>query len=112
LGGNNVAVGPSRHQAILHFAARSQLVSQPKSHHHQDNRDGQADDRATPVSAMFGVGHCRLNPKTVDAKYPFAATRYYHLFAPKMIVSSAILMASRRAGLYTAPDRASAFDLR
>jgi len=75
---NNIAVRSSRHQAILHFAARGQLVSQPQSHGQQYNRNCQAGDRCTPVSALFGVGHRPERPELVEVKHPGAAARYYH----------------------------------
>jgi membrane protein YqaA with SNARE-associated domain len=58
LGGlDNVAIGSARHHAILHLAARGQLASQPQSKHQQENRNGEARYRATPVVALVGIGH-------------------------------------------------------
>jgi hypothetical protein len=58
LGRDDVAVGASRHQAVLHLAGRGQFMSQPQSHHQQDHRDSEARDRGPPASASFGlVGH-------------------------------------------------------
>ena len=60
------------------IAARGQLVSQPQSHGQQYNRNCQAGDRCTPVSALFGVGHRPERPELVEVKHPGAAARYYH----------------------------------
>jgi hypothetical protein len=76
---DDVAVRPSRHQAILHFAGRRQIVRQPQSKRQDHNRDRQPGDRSTPVSALFGVGHLSVkSPETVDMKHRSAAVRYYH----------------------------------
>jgi hypothetical protein len=61
---NDVAVGASRHQAILHFAGRRQVVRQPQSHRQQDNRDGQSSDCWAPVSTLVGVCHGAVIPDT------------------------------------------------
>jgi hypothetical protein len=53
-------------------------VSQPQSHSQQYNRNCQACDRRTPVSALFGVGHRPERPEMVEVKYPGGAARYYH----------------------------------
>ncbi len=61
-GGDDVAVRPSRHQAILHLAGRRQIVSQPQSERQDRNRNRQPGDRSTPVSALFGIGHLSVSP--------------------------------------------------
>jgi len=60
--GDDVAVRPSRHQAILHLAGRRQIVSQPQSERQDRNRDRQPGDRSTAVSALFGIGHLSVSP--------------------------------------------------
>jgi hypothetical protein len=80
---NNIAVASSRHQAILHFAARGQLVS-----HHSPTtnnttaiaRPAIAARRFPPCSGSFIV---RRIPETVEVNYPGAAARYYHFSAQK-----------------------------
>jgi hypothetical protein len=61
---DDVAVRPSRHQAILHFAGRRQIVRQPQSERQDHNRDRQPGDRSTPVSALFGIGHLSVSPRS------------------------------------------------
>ena len=61
-GGDDVAVRPSRHQAILHLAGRRQIMGQPQSERQDRNRDRQPGDRSTPVSALFGIGHLSVSP--------------------------------------------------
>jgi hypothetical protein len=105
---NNIAVRSSRHQAILHLAARGQLTSQPQSHDQQYNRNCQAGDRRTPVSALFGVVHCPANPRSGRGELSWCRGALLSLLGPKMtsaIHSPAILMASRRPRLYTVGDR-------
>jgi hypothetical protein len=77
LGRDDVAIRPSRHQAILHLAARGQLVSEPQPYHQQHHRDGEASYGATSASALFGIGHRLATPATNDVH--IAAFRlFYH----------------------------------
>src|ERR1700722_8509521 len=62
LGGNHVAVGAARHQAILHFAARGQFVRQPQPHRQQDDGNRQSRNRGAPASTLVGVGHRLVIP--------------------------------------------------
>jgi hypothetical protein len=96
---DNVTVRSARHQAILHLAGRGQLVSQPQSDYQQDNRNGQARNRATPVIALIGVGvgH-RHQLSSSDGRYDTrgVAARYYHASASGY---------NRRFNLPTPPER-------
>jgi len=57
LGGDDGAVRPSRHQAILQLAGRGQFMRQPQTRHQQDNGDRQPRDRRAPASALIGFIH-------------------------------------------------------
>jgi hypothetical protein len=115
LGRNDVAVRASRHQAILHLAGRGQFTGEPQPHSQQNHCDRQPGDRPTPVSALVGVGHRQVSLWNQDAR-TWRRSRLLQLIRNKnnrpIALPGPILMASRRAWMYTAPGHAGAVILR
>jgi hypothetical protein len=56
-GVDGVAVGSSRHQAILHLAGGGQLMGQPHADRQQHDRDGQTRQRPASASTLFRFIH-------------------------------------------------------
>jgi hypothetical protein len=52
---DDVAVGASRHQTILHLARRRQLAHKPQSQNQQDDGDGQSGNGRRASFAGFAV---------------------------------------------------------
>jgi hypothetical protein len=62
---DHVAVRSPRHQTILHFAGRGQLMGQPYADCQQGDGDRQPRQRPTPTSAWFTIIHpCQPLPPT------------------------------------------------
>ena len=58
---DDVAVGPSRHQAILHLADGGQIAREPYPDRQQNQRDDQSGDRTAAIIASFGFAHRRAD---------------------------------------------------
>ena len=56
---DHVAIGASRHDAVLHLAGSGQIAREPDSNGKQDNGDQEAGDGAAAVIALVGIrfGH-------------------------------------------------------
>jgi hypothetical protein len=100
-GGDDVAVRPSRHQAILHLAGRRQIVSQPQSERQDRNRDRQPGDRSTPVSALFGIGHLSVSPGNGE----YEATQRRGSIIARSLMALTFPQIALRTGARSAPSR-------
>jgi len=56
---DDIAVGAAGHQAVLHPARGRKISRQPHPERQKRSRDDQADHRAAPAIALFGVRHLR-----------------------------------------------------
>ena len=54
---DDIAVGAAGHQAVLHPARGRKISRQPHPERQKRSRDDQADHRAAPAIALFGVCH-------------------------------------------------------